>query len=83
MKIAALPSPAEYPYRQITPVVKQLTDAYGADRVIYGGGFGANATPESYRKARETMRPFLAHLKAEEQAKIFGLNAAKLFGFAG
>ena len=83
MKIAALPSAAEYPYRQITPVVKQLTDAYGADRMIYGGGFGPNATPESYRKARETMRPFLAHLKAEEQAKIFGLNAMKLFGFAG
>lgn len=82
MKIAALPSASEYPYRQIAPVVKQLTDAYGADRMIYGGGFGPNATPASYRAAREIMRPYLAHLKSEEQAKVFGLNAGKLYGFS-
>lgn len=83
MKIAALPSASEYPYRDVAPVIKQLTAAYGADRMIYGGGFGANATPASYRAARETIRKYLSHLNADDQAKIFGLNAAKLFQFVG
>jgi len=82
MKIAALPAPSEYPHRDIAPVIKQLTDAYGADRLIYGGGFGANATPASYRAAREKVRSYLSHLSPADQAKILGLTAGKLFGFA-
>lgn len=82
MKIAALPAPTEYPHRDIAPVIKQLTDAYGADRLIYGGGFGANATPASYRAAREKVRSYLSHLSPADQAKILGLTAGKLFGFA-
>lgn len=82
MKIAALPSASEYPYREIGPIIKQLTDAYGADRMIYGGGFGPTATPTSYRAARENVRSYLSYLTPTEQAKILGLTAGKLFGFA-
>ncbi|MBS1809207.1 MAG: amidohydrolase family protein [Acidobacteria bacterium] len=82
IKLAALPSAAEYPYRDIAPIVRQVVDAYGADRLIYGGGFGENATPESYRAARERIRAHLSHLKPEDQAKVMGTNAEKLFGFA-
>ncbi|MBL8208358.1 MAG: amidohydrolase [Blastocatellia bacterium] len=82
MKIAALPAPSEYPHRDIAPVIKQLTDAYGADRLIYGGGFGANATPASYRAAREKVQSYLSHLSPADQAKILGITAGKLFGFA-
>ncbi|MBI1762512.1 MAG: amidohydrolase [Acidobacteria bacterium] len=82
MKFAAIPTATEYPYRDVRPVIRQLSDAYGADRLIYGGGFGPKATPESYRAARETIRGYLAHLNAADQAKVFGLNARKLFGFS-
>ena len=82
MKLAALPSPSEYPHRNIAPIIQQLTAAYGADRMIYGGGFGATATPASYRAAREKVRSYLSHLTPAEQARILGLTAAKLFGFA-
>jgi predicted TIM-barrel fold metal-dependent hydrolase len=81
MKIAALPEQTEYPHREIGPIIKQLSDAFGADRMIYGGGFGATATPSSYRATRERVRAYLPHLKPEDQAKILGLTAAKLFGF--
>lgn len=81
MKLAAIPAATEYPYRDARPVIRQLSEAYGADRLIYGGGFGPKATPESYRAARETMRGYLPHLKTEEQAKVLGLNAKRLFGF--
>lgn len=79
MKLSAIPSSRDYPHREIAPIIKQLTEAYGADRLIYGGGFGAEATPASYRAARERTRSYLEHLSKEDQAKVLGGTAARLF----
>jgi predicted TIM-barrel fold metal-dependent hydrolase len=79
MKLSSLPSLNMHPHRDIGPVIKELADAYGADRLIYGGGFGAEATPASYRAARERTRSYLAHLSEADQAKVLGGNAARLF----
>ncbi len=81
MKIASLPSTDIYPYRNPGPVIKQLTEAYGAGRMIYGGGFAAGATAQSYRAARERVRSYLSHLPDSDQAKILGATAAHLFRF--
>lgn len=81
MKLSAIPDPRNYPHRDIRPVIRQLTEAFGADRMIYGGGFGAQATPESYRAAFERARSFIDHLSAQDQAKILGGTAARLFAF--
>ena len=81
MKLSAIPAAETYPHRQIGPVIRQLADAYGADRLIYGGGFGAGATPASYRAARERARSFIAHLSEADQAKVLGGTAARLFRF--
>ena len=81
MKLAAIPAQTEYPHRDITATIKQLSDAYGADRMIYGGGFGPTATAESYRAAYQKIRAFLPHFKEEDHAKVLGLNAMKLFRF--
>lgn len=82
MKLSAIPSTRNYPHRDIRPVIRQLTDAWGADRMIYGGGFGADATPESYAAAFERARSYIDHLSAAEQAQILGGTAARAFGFA-
>ena len=81
MKLSAIPEREEYPHRDIRPVIKQLTDAFGADRLLWGGGFNASATPESYRAARELARSHIAHLSAEDQTKVLGGTAARLFKF--
>lgn len=81
MKLSSIPSERMYPHRDIQPVIRQLTGAWGADRMIYGGGFGSTATGESYREAFERARSFLEHLSTVEQAQILGGTAAKLFGF--
>ena len=81
MKLSSLPSTSTYPHRDVRPTIKRLTDAYGADRMIYGGGFNANATPTSYRAAFDRARSHLDHLSAAEQAKILGENAFRLFKF--
>ena len=82
MKLSAIPSTSTYPHRDVGAVIKRLAEAYGPDRMIYGGGFGADATPQSYGAARERARATIAHLSADDQAKVLGGTAAKLFGFA-
>ena len=81
MKVSAIPDQNRYPHRDVKPVIRQLTDAFGADRMIYGGGFNAQATGESYRSYREMIGGLLAHLPAGDRAKILGGTAAKLYGF--
>jgi predicted TIM-barrel fold metal-dependent hydrolase len=83
MKLSSLPIVSTYPHRDVQPVVRQLTEAYGADRMIYGGGFGAGATTQSYRAAFDRARTLLGHLTDVDQQKILGGNAARTFGFGG
>ena len=82
MKLSAIPSTSTYPHRDVETVIRRLVDVYGPDRMIYGGGFGAHATPQSYRAARERARSTIAHLSAEDRGRVLGGTAAKLFGFA-
>lgn len=81
MKLAAIPRRDQYPHRDPRPVIRQLTDAWGADRMIYGGGFGADATPESYRRYRDDLGQLLSHLSDTDRGRIFGGTAARLFAF--
>ena len=81
MKLSSIPLPTEAPDRNIGAVIRQLTDAWGAERMIYGGGFAANATGKSYSDEFERARSFLAHLTPVDQAKIFGGTAIRLYRF--
>jgi predicted TIM-barrel fold metal-dependent hydrolase len=81
MKLSAIPTKEMFPNRDIAPVIRELTEAFGADRMIWGDNFGDKSTPESYKVDRERAAAFIAHLPATDQAKIFGGNAVKLFGF--
>jgi len=80
MKLSAIPSPNTYPHRDIGPVIKRLAQEFGPDRMIYGGGFSSEATGTTYRAAREQARSHISFLSAADQAKVFGENAARLFG---
>ena len=82
MKLTAVPERRTYPHRDPSKVIRQLADAFGADRLMYGGGFGAKTTGDSYRQERERVAGFLAHLSATDRDKVFGGTAARLFGFA-
>ena len=81
MKISSLPATRTYPHRDVRPTVKQLTDAYGAERMICGGGYSASATGKTYREAFARTRSFIGHLTPAEQAMVLGQNAATMFGF--
>jgi predicted TIM-barrel fold metal-dependent hydrolase len=81
MKLSSLPTKEQYPHRDVGPTIKDLVQRFGPDRLIYGGGFDADATGASYRAYREKIRSYLTDLHAEDQAKVLGGTAAKLFRF--
>jgi predicted TIM-barrel fold metal-dependent hydrolase len=81
MKLSSFASQTMYPHRDIAPIIRQLTDAWGADRMIYGGGFNDATTGDSYRQAFEKARGYLTHLSSADQEKILGRTAARLFKF--
>jgi len=79
MKLSSVPDKKVYPHRDPQPVVKQLTEAFGADRLMFGGGYNEKATGASYRAERDRVAGLLAHLSDADRAKVFGGTAAKLF----
>jgi predicted TIM-barrel fold metal-dependent hydrolase len=81
IKLASYTEATKYPHRDIAPAVRRLADAYGAGRMIWGGGSGAEATADSYRAEREAGRRLIAHLSADDQALVLGGTAARLFRF--
>lgn len=81
MKLSSVPNKGAYPHRDPQEVVRALVQAYGAERLMYGGGYDAKTTGESYRKERVRVGEFLQDLTAADRALIFGGTAAKVFGF--
>ncbi|HBJ38014.1 MAG TPA: hypothetical protein DDZ51_25310 [Planctomycetaceae bacterium] len=79
MKISSIPETTQYPHRDISPIIRELVKAYGPDRMLYGGGFNASATPKSYRAAMDRAASYLAELSDNDREKIFGGNAKNLF----
>lgn len=79
MKLSSIPAPRQYPHRDVGPVLKQLVSAWGPDRLMHAGGYGATATAESYRAERERLRTLLPNLSRADQDKILGGTAARLF----
>lgn len=83
MKVSSLPTERKYPHRKIQPVINQLAEAYGPERMIYGGGFsGPETSGESYRAAFDYGAQLLSEkFSAQEVAQVLGGNAQRLFGF--
>jgi len=81
IKLSAIPPATQFPHRNVAPIIRRLADAYGPDRMIWGGGFEANSTPESYLAGREKALGYLSHLSMADQAKVAGGTAARLFKF--
>jgi predicted TIM-barrel fold metal-dependent hydrolase len=82
VKLSSLTEPTQYPHRELSKPIRALADAFGPDRLLWGGGFDAGASPERYRAARERARALIAFLSAADQDKVLGGTAAKLFRFA-
>ncbi|MEZ6045034.1 MAG: amidohydrolase family protein [Planctomycetaceae bacterium] len=75
----------EYPYADSFPFVKQVFDAFGADRLMWGTGFPGTSRAQYDRPGVEDeldlVRKHLTFLGEEDKRKILGENAYKLWRF--
>jgi predicted TIM-barrel fold metal-dependent hydrolase len=76
----------KYPYRDTYPLVKSVSESFGADRLLWGTGFPGATRAQAERPSLEEelglIRKEIPFFSAEDRAKILGGNAAKLWGFA-
>jgi predicted TIM-barrel fold metal-dependent hydrolase len=63
----------------VAPVVRRAYEAFGPERILWGG-LGMNAA--EYAKSRALFAEHWAFATAAEQAKIRGGNAARIYGFS-
>lgn len=75
----------KFPYRDVHPLVKQVYDKFGPDRLLWGTGFpGATRAQDGRPSLDEELaliRKELPFLTDADKKKILGRNAAKLWGF--
>jgi predicted TIM-barrel fold metal-dependent hydrolase len=71
-------SKQDYPHRDARPFVRRLFQAFGAERIIWGG-LGMDMT--EFDKQAALLDEMFDFAGETERAKIRGLNATRLFGF--
>ncbi|MGQ9634822.1 MAG: amidohydrolase family protein [Bryobacteraceae bacterium] len=71
-------SKAGYPYRDVQPLVKRVFQAFGADRILWGG---LGMSRQEFERQTAMFEEMFAFATEADRAKIRGLNAMKLFGF--
>lgn len=71
-------SKESWPHRDAMPRVRQLFDAFGSDRIVWGG-LGMNI-PE-FQKANLLFDEFFAFTSEANRKKIRGRNALSIFGW--
>jgi predicted TIM-barrel fold metal-dependent hydrolase len=80
MKYSGVPysSKQPYPYRDAQPIVRRAFDAFGPDRMIWGG---LGHTRPEFDQAVKLFEEMFAFAPAAAREKIRGAAAAKLFGW--
>ena len=71
-------SKAGYPFRDVQPLLRRTYDAFGPDRMIWGG-LGMDMA--AFEKNTAMFDEMFAFASEADRAKIRGLNAARLFRF--
>lgn len=71
-------SKEKFPFRDAQPIVRKAYDAFGPDRMIWGG-LGMNMA--EFRQQSELLEQMFAFASEADKAKIRGLTAKRLFQF--
>lgn len=66
----------DYPHRDVHALVRLTYDAFGPDRMIWGG---LGRTMEEFRRQRALFEEMFAFASERDRAKIRGANARRLF----
>ena len=74
-------SSEEYPYRDLTRWHRNLFDAYGPGRLMWGTDFPWNLTDPGYEKLIGVVRELLPDLSESDHAAIMGGTASRFLRF--
>jgi L-fuconolactonase len=66
----------------LAPIVNHVLDAFGPDRVIFGGDWPVCTLAASYRRWVEALKAIVKDRPEEQQRKLFHDNAVRLYGLA-
>lgn len=69
----------EFPFADVTPVVRTLREAFGADRMLWASDFPWTLTEPGYARLLELPDRHLPDLTGSERAAILGGTAMELF----
>jgi predicted TIM-barrel fold metal-dependent hydrolase len=86
-ELTSVSKSGKYPFRDAYPWVRRVYDAFGPDRLLWGTGYPAPARAHFQRPTLEQelalIREHIPFFSAEDRDKILGVNAARLWRFAG
>jgi predicted TIM-barrel fold metal-dependent hydrolase len=71
-------SKQDAPYRDVKPLARKTFDAFGANRMMWGG---LGVSMPEYRLAQMTFTEMFDFASEKDKAQIRGLTAAQLFGW--
>lgn len=63
----------------LAPTVNHCLDAFGPDRVVFGGDWPVCTLGASYREWATALRQIIANRSEEEQAKLLAKNAERIY----
>lgn len=66
--------------QQIPPVAEMTLNAFGPERMMWGSDYPPVSSREGYALSLKLPRVYFGSLSESEQAQIFGLTAAKVWG---
>jgi predicted TIM-barrel fold metal-dependent hydrolase len=72
----------EYPYREAWPLISDLRNRVGAEKLLWGSDMPNVERFCTYRQSIDYIRRYCEFLPAEEQDQIFGKNAAHIYQIA-
>ena len=83
LKFSAVSSASseDWPHRDVGPLVSRMASRFGAERVLWAGGYSGGVTASEYRKAPQLVDELLGPLSVADRERILGLNAIRVFGF--
>ena len=81
--IVASAKKGEWTADDLAPIVNRTLDAFGPDRVMFGGDWPVCTLAATYREWVTALRQIVAVRPEAEQRKLFHDNAARFYGIGG
>jgi L-fuconolactonase len=80
--IVATVKPGQWTPEDLAPIVNHTLDAFGPDRVMFGGDWPVCTLGGSYRQWYDALRQIVAGRPASEQQRLFHDNAIRHYRLA-